>query len=829
MQKGDAAAPWIVRLSYVTALVAVLGVAVLGVVYESRTRDAAAQRARADVLDRLSLLRSELQGRIDANVQLACGLVAMVSYQPEMDQAQFALLGRELVRGRPEVRNIAAVPDLVVKMIYPLAGNESVIGLDYRSRPALRHAAEVARRLGSTVLSGPVTLARGGAAFIARTPVFVGGDRKTGRFWGVVVSVIDRDALYRASGLTDPALDIDVALVAPNEGLANPKPFYGDPGVLEQRPVVTEVQLPFGSWQMAAVPKGGWQPPPHIWMTRLLFALAGVLVGGPIVAAAHFVASRQRRVALIRDREVELSRLSWRLEFALAASQVGVWDVDLESDTMIWDERAKALFGVSGRPGPFREADWMALVHPDDRARAAAEAREAVAENGRFVSQYRVLRPDGSIRHIRDMAAVQRALDGSRRLVGLVWDVTPAVEREEELNVKRLEAEAATVAKSRFLAAMSHEIRTPMSGVLGLLGLMLDDPLPEPQRERAQIALSSAENLLEILNDILDFSKLEAGQIRIAEESFDVRTLISDVIDLMAASAEQKGLALSGAIADAVPARITGDPMRLRQVLLNLISNAIKFTETGTIEVRADHVPAEDALHVEVEDTGIGIPAEQREAIFQRFVQADNSLTRRAGGTGLGLAISRQLVELMGGTIRLRSVPGMGSCFSFSVATGPAAQPAPLAASPEPAVAADAAPAMRVLLAEDHATNQYLLKAYLQKAGHEVVVVGNGAEAVAAAGLGGFDAILMDVQMPELDGLAATRAIRGIPGTAGAVPIIALTASAMPGDRENCEAAGMTDYLSKPVVVAALHRALGRAATGGPAGPGEAAQMTSFG
>jgi CheY-like chemotaxis protein len=386
------------------------------------------------------------------------------------------------------------------------------------------------------------------------------------------------------------------------------------------------------------------------------------------------------------------------------------------------------------------------------------------------------------------------------------------VERQEELNLRRLEAEAATVAKSRFLAAMSHEIRTPMSGVVGLLGLMLDDPLPEKQRERAKIALASAQSLLQILNDILDFSKLEARQIRVCEENVDVRRLIDEVMELMAAPAEQKGLRLGVEVAESVPKRIFADPMRLRQVLTNLLSNATKFTEAGEVRVRVGYAPegAEGRLEVEVEDTGIGIAQAHIEQIFQDFVQADNSLTRRAGGTGLGLAISRQLVELMGGALTVRSVPGMGSTFRFSVRTRPAPAAAPELAAAEERAARGMLTPMRVLLAEDHATNQYLISAYLGAAGHEVVVVNNGVEAIAAVEAGGFDVVLMDVQMPEVDGLAATRRIRTLPGPAGQVPIIALTANALPEDRESCLEAGMSGYLSKPIDVLALHEALQR-------------------
>ena len=254
---------------------------------------------------------------------------------------------------------------------------------------------------------------------------------------------------------------------------------------------------------------------------------------------------------------------------------------------------------------------------------------------------------------------------------------------------------------------------------------MLDEPLPRRQRERATIALASARNLLEILNDILDFSKLEAGQIRIVTESVAVRPLVAEVMELMAPNAAKTGLALTHRVADAVPPRVETDPARLRQILTNLVSNATKFTETGEVAVRVDYDAATATLAVEVEDTGIGIAPEQQERIFEQFVQADTSLTRRAGGTGLGLAICRQLVEGMGGRMTLRSVPGMGSTFAFTLPAPAVAEGAEPAAAARPVAAADASP-MHVLLAEDNPTNQYLLNAYLRAAGHTVEMVANG-------------------------------------------------------------------------------------------------------
>jgi PAS domain S-box-containing protein len=801
----------IFRPSRLAAVVALLGVALIGVANERQGREIQRQAERQAVLERTTLMRSELQRVVGSNLQLIRGYAAALSLDPAMPEERMSALAAEIMKGTKDVRAILVAPGMVVSMVYPPEGNAELIGRDYRV--TRDRAALGARDTGLSVLAGPIVRRNGERAFVARVPVFTeaGGLR---RFWGLVTLMIDEGALLRSGGIGDPELPIDVALIDEgNDG----KVIAGDPAVLAADPVMTPVTLPARTWTIAAVPKGGWPPPEGLWLKRGLFTLAGLLVVLPILGIGQLLNLRYHQLALIRQREAELSRLSWRLEFALATSNVGVWDADLARDRLNWDERAKSLFGISAETHDFGGKEWEKVVHPDDRSRVIAAAEAAVAEDGRFEGEYRIVLANGEIRHVRDIAAVYKAADGSRHLVGLVWDVTPDVARNEELNLRRLEAEAATVAKSRFLAAMSHEIRTPLGGVLGLLGLMLGEPLPPQQRERAAIALDSARSLLAILNDVLDFSRLEAEQIRVSEESVDIRALLRDVVALMGAGAAEKGLALAASVDPGVPERIVTDPVRLRQVLTNLISNATKFTERGEIRLRVGwDAEAGGTLRVEVEDTGIGIDAEQRERIFEHFVQADSSLARRAGGAGLGLAISRQLVELMGGAIAVRSCPGMGSTFAFHLRARPAEAAAPEAPFTDAEAEAPLRP-LRVLLAEDHAANQYLIRAFLKTGGHSVVVAENGAEAVEAAKAGGFDVVLMDMQMPVLDGLSAARRIRALDGPEGRVPIIALTANVMPEDRAACLAAGMTDYLSKPVEFAALLAALRRATAAAPA------------
>ena len=506
--------------------------------------------------------------------------------------------------------------------------------------------------------------------------------------------------------------------------------------------------------------------------------------------------------ALTRDRErmrSALAKSEERFELAMRGANDGLWDWDVANGVVYYSPRWKSMLGHDeDEIGPSL-SEWSDRLHPDDRAAALAAVNlhmESDAEH--FETSFRFRHKDGHYLWVMTRGlAVRDAAGRAIRMVGTHTDISPQKRAEEALIQAKNAAESASRAKSEFLANMSHEIRTPMNGVIGMLALAMDTPLTQEQREYLDMAHTSAHSLLYIINDILDFSKIEAGHLDVQPEAVDIRAMAAELAQLNQHRCKEKGLTFSHRVDPHLPERMLLDPVRVRQVLVNLLGNAIKFTEQGGVQMDITRVG--QGVRFAVSDSGIGIDKAHQSTIFQAFTQADGSITRRFGGTGLGLSISFRLVGLMGGLMGLNSEPGQGSEFYFLL---PIEEPHKHPASPPVTVEPPAAPGapLSILLAEDNPINQKLAVTLLARDGHHVTVAEDGEAALRALAGARFDLILMDMQMPGLSGVEATRRIRAEEAASGGhIPIVALTANAYTEDREQCLAAGMDGFVSKPI------------------------------
>lgn len=546
------------------------------------------------------------------------------------------------------------------------------------------------------------------------------------------------------------------------------------------------------------------------------FSDEGALTG--FIGVVIDITDQRRNAEALAMREAELRLLADNLSDAVVRLSLdGVCRYASPSSAELFELPAKAMIGIN----------LIAGFHPDDDENVRASfARLGNGEIDRARIAFRSASPHDPARYRWMEANCSLLRDPTNnqphQIIASLRDVSATKQLEMDLRDARERAEHAAAAQTSFLANMSHEIRTPMNGVLGFADLLLTTPLAPDQRRQIEMIADSGRSMMRLLNDILDIAKVESGEMTIARERYDLWHVANGVARLMEPTARAKGLALGIAIEASVPQWIMGDALRIRQILLNLVGNAIKFTSDGRIDIRIDRLTttAGDHMRIAVADTGIGIPPDRRSAIFDKFSQADVSTARRFGGSGLGLTISRELAELMSGTLTLESAPGSGSVFKLTTPLEMAEQPAPLDGSPrsmrirpELGVPVKFSGALKVLIAEDNAINQELMLSIGRLLGFDAVMACDGGEAVrmvlAAQALGApFDLVLMDMQMPELDGLEATRRIRAAGIGAEELPIIALTANAFADDIDRCLAAGMQHHLSKPVSAILLGEAI---------------------
>jgi PAS domain S-box-containing protein len=539
--------------------------------------------------------------------------------------------------------------------------------------------------------------------------------------------------------------------------------------------------------------------------------LGGLPVWLVLLVSVTFAVSGARQTMAARRRYEEAaqglrdSELSYRLLADNVTDVISLASAD--NERLYVSPSIERILRFS--PGELLRTPNYRYMHPEDTDAVQAFINSVTLETGPQTTEYRVFARDGAT--VWAETTFSRLSDGSGRLLGVSRDVTHRKTLQAELLDALARSEAAAAAKSDFLANMTHELRTPLTAILGFSGVLRQSKsLSEQDGRHVGLIHDASQTLLGVIGDVLDFSKLEAGGFELDPEPFDPTAAVCSAAAIVADQAAAKGLVLSMNIDKAVPALI-GDASRLRQVLLNFLSNAVKFTRTGGVElVLAHRLEAERChLRIEVRDSGIGIQEDHLDSVFVRFTQADASVSRRFGGTGLGLAISKQIIEAMGGRIGAASMVGQGSTFWFEIDL-PLAGDRKASAGPDQAVVALDRP-IRVLVVEDNAVNRELITTLLSPFDIEIETAVDGAEAVEAVGRQQYDVILMDMQMPVMDGLTATRRIRAMGSSAAArTPIVAMTANVLPEHIARCREAGMDDHLGKPINPARLLQALDR-------------------
>ena len=624
-------------LTYSPAILIAICLIILGVYVDRLNSNTQKQELRHSVLAQLSVIRAKLEGNINSNAQSVKGLVAAISTEPDMTKERFSSLSKPIFKGQTQLRNIAAAPNLIIRYMFPLQGNEAAVGLNYRNIPAQYKAVKKAINMNELILAGPVKLIQGGQGFIARIPVFVENNTEVkNNLWGIISAVIDSEKLYTISGLRDAEQNIEIAIRGKDALGEKGEVFFGREDIFVSEPVRIDVVLPYGSWQLGAIPKGGWSNyADNSGIIRISIIVISLLILIPLIALGRFYEKKQESETLLRG--------------LFELSPVGIALNDYATGAFVKINNALLL------PTNYSYEEFMNLSYWDltpkeygAQEKVQLESMEQTNRYGPYEKEY--MRKDGSRYPVILNGIVVQDTSGKKMIWSIVEDIS-----ERKRNDK---------IKNEFVSTVSHELRTPLTSISGAIGLIVGGALgevPENITSTLSIAKNNASRLTLLINDLLDLEKLSSKKMYFDMKNHDLITLIKEsIINNQPYAEEYKVKLIFSSDIDEINVNV--DSQRLQQVLANLISNAVKFSfKNNYVDIKVKI--ASGKVRVEVSDYGVGIPKEFYKKIFQKFSQADSSDTRQKGGTGLGLSISREIIEQMNGEIGFESIEGKGSTF----------------------------------------------------------------------------------------------------------------------------------------------------------------------